>query len=67
MFFSCRHGIQNLRFRGAVVSLVAGERADENAIAKMNIESNKKMKLKVYNRCETGEFKISIGQNKIEF
>lgn len=62
-----RHGIQNLRFQDAVVSLIANERTDKNAVAKLNINSNKNMKLKIYNRSDVKIFKINVGNNNIEF
>ncbi len=62
-----RHGIQDLRFQDAVVSLVAERRSDKNAVAQMNIESNKDLKLKIYNRGQAKFFDIKKGKNEIEF
>lgn len=62
-----RHGIQNLHFREAVVSVVAEKRSDKNAVAQMNIESNKDLKLKIYNRGQAKSFDIKQGKNEIEF
>ena len=62
-----RHGIQNLRFQDAVVSLVAERRSDKNAVTQMNIESNKDLKLKIYNRGQAKSFDIKQGKNEIEF
>jgi len=62
-----RHGIQNLRFRDAMVSLIAEERVDINAAVNMNVESNKGLLLKIYNRGDEKLFEIKKGENRIKF
>lgn len=62
-----RHGIQNLQFRDAVVSLVAEKRTDKNAVVRIKVESNNDLILKIYNRKQVNEFKISTGRSDVEF
>lgn len=62
-----QHGIENLRFRDAVVSLIADERTSQTTLAKIHITSNQPMKVKIYNRGDVRIFEINVGNNDIEF
>ena len=62
-----RHGIQNLRFRDAIVSLIADERANKNSVAKIYIESNKDLNLKILDQGKTKSFDIKQGKIEIDF
>jgi glycogen debranching enzyme len=62
-----RHGIQNLRFRDAVVSLVAEERARKNSTAQIQVESNKDLILIVYNLGKSNTFAVHQGRNEFKF
>jgi hypothetical protein len=62
-----RHGIQNLRFRDAVVSLIANERTDKNAAAQIQVDSNKDLILIVYNQGKSNSFAVPQGRNEFKF
>jgi len=62
-----RHGMQQLRFQDAVVSLIAAKRASEAAPVKITVESNKILTVELYHRGRKKSFKIDIGKNVIEF
>jgi len=62
-----RHGIENLRFRDTVVSLVAEERANKNVQVNVTVESNKELMLRIYYRGAMKLFKIKPGENRIKF
>jgi glycogen debranching enzyme len=62
-----RYGIQNLRFRDAVVSLVAEERVRKNSTAQIQVESNKDLILIVYNLGKSNTFAVHQGRNEFKF
>jgi glycogen debranching enzyme len=62
-----RYGILNFYFCNAIVSMISEKRLDKNAAAKISIESNKALTVKLYNRGRKKSFKISPGENLIEF
>jgi len=61
-----RHGIENLHFRDAVVTLIAEKRKNQNENVKIFAEANTKLKLKIYIGKKFMVANIKKGENNFE-